>query len=355
MTARQKEYQHMNIRKFLRESFIDISLMILSGATWIARGGVGIVAEVVTYMNNHAGTMSVLATSVLVYITNRQVRLTKESLKLTKDQADTPRIVASLRNDRDAPTYLIACIENVGAGTAHNVEFQTNLPHLEISPGIKIEDIGFINRGIHYFSSGQKYEIHVNPNWEKAWTELMKTSLEIKITYSDSSGNSEKSVDAHLDFRAFVNVQKIESPIVGISESAYEISKDTRSISASTSGVIKNLNKLNYHPNVRFGDKVKTHKDLYGIINGKIVGELIPKGAICTILEVTRGDITIEWDNPPVLDERVVYRHRDIYNIPFDIVEMKLPPKASTVKSQVDKWEQLDRLMQSLIESVKKS
>ena len=305
-------------------------------------------------MNDNQGAIIAAATIIMTLATTAIALLAWRQGRWAKKLVG-PKIVASLRNDSNAPEYLIVCIENVGTGSAHNVEFQTNLPHLEISQGITLANVGFIKRGIRYFSGGQKYEIHVNSNWEKAWTELQQTTLKITISYDDSSGKPQKEVEAWLDFRAFRNVQKIESPIVGISKSADEIFKGTRSISASASGVVKNLNKLNYHPNVRAGDKVKTDKNLPGIINGKIVGELIPKGAICTILEVTRGDITIEWDNPPVLDERVVYRHRDIYNIPFDIVEMKLPPKASTVKSQVDKWEQLDRLMQSLIESVKKS
>lgn len=53
----------------------------------------------------------------------------------------------------------------------------------------------------------------------------------------------------------------------------------------------------------------------------------IPKDSLCTVLEVTQEDITIEWDDVPDEEGRVVYREWRTLSEPFTVEKIKLPPK----------------------------
>ena len=280
-----------------------------------------------------SGAISVIVTIVLAIFTIRYARLTRQSQELVEKLIDNPKVVASLRNDEVNSSCLIVCIENVGTGTARNVRFQTNFS-FQIMGDISLEDIGFLKKGIDYFGSGQKFEFLVNTKRGKeAWEELMQTPLEITITYWDSAGeeHGEPHVEkAYLDFGAFENLPLPKSPIGAIAETTKEMVKVTKEMVKATKGIGKELNQST---RIRIGDKVRTRDELRAVIDGDLRQRTtIPKGVICTVLEVTPDEITIEWDDAH--DEsggRVVYRNWRFSPEPFEVVAFKLPPQPSAV------------------------
>ncbi len=253
---------------------------------------------------------------------------TEESQKRLEKRLDSPKVVAFLRRDEVWKSCWIVCVENVGTGTAKNVQFQPSNPSLETVSEISLGDIGFIKNGIDYFGSGQKYEFPINTiRGEEAWKELMQTPLEITITYANSA--DEELVEyAHLDFGVFGSVPLVKSPIGSIAETTKEMVKAINEMVKATAKIGKNLNQ---YADLRAGDKVRTLDEFKeAMIDGyDRRGTTIPKGAICTVLEVTQEEITIEWDEAS--DEeggRVVHRGlRTLSRRKLEREKIKLPPK----------------------------
>ena len=272
--------------------------------------------------------VAILAAGYTIY-DRHQVRQsqkrTEESQKRLEKRLDSPKVVAFLRRDEVNTSLLIVCVENVGTGTAKNVQFQPSNPSLETVSEISLGDIGFIKNGIDYFGSGQKYEFPINTiRGEEAWKELMQTPLEITITYANSA--DEELVEyAHLDFGVFGSVPLVKSPIGSIAETTKEMVKAINEMVKATAKIGKNLNQ---YADLRAGDKVRTREELKAIIDGYDHRRTdIPKDAICTVLEVTQEDITIEWDDAPDEQGRVVYRGWRTLSEPFTVEKIKLPPK----------------------------
>ena len=284
--------------------------------------------------------ISVLGNIVLISITFYYARLARrsqelaeesqkrveESQKLVEKLIDSPKVVVYLRNDEMYPTtFWVVCVENVGTGTARNVRFQPdrNIP-LQIDD-IGLEDIRFIKNGIDYFGSGQKYEFIIQTyRGEEAWNELTQTPLKITITYKNADGK-ELVEDSYLDFGAWDGIPPPTSPIGAIARTAKEMVEVSKGMIRAINGIER---KLNRYTQIRAGDKVLTREELDAPTDGDLGhGTTIPSGAICTVLEVTQEDITIEWDDAPEEGGRVVYRGRRTLSEPFTVKKINLPPK----------------------------
>lgn len=271
-----------------------------------------------------SGAISVIVTIVLAIFTIHYARLTRRSQALVEKLIDNPKVVISLRNDEVNSSCLIVCIENVGTGTARDVRFQTNFS-FQIMGDISLEDIGFLKKGIDYFGSGQKYEFLVNTIMGKeAWEELMQTPLVITITYWDSAGEDHKE-NAYLDFGAFESVPLAKSPMGAIAGTTKEMVKATKEMVKATNGIGKELNQ---YTRIRTGDKVRTREEIRGATKNGDLSYItrIPEGELCTVLEITREDITLEWDDAPDSERRVIYRGYRSLSEPFVLEVLNLPP-----------------------------
>lgn len=286
--------------------------------------------------------ISVLGNIVLISITFYYARLARrsqelaeesqkrveESQKLVEKLIDSPKVVVYLRNDEMYPTtFWVVCVENVGTGTARNVRFQPdrNIP-LQIGD-TGLEDIRFIKNGIDYFGKGQKYEFIIQTyRGEEAWNELTQTPLKITIRYENADGK-ELVEDSYLDFGAWDGVPVPTYPIGSI---ANTLKQDMVTVAKDMVKATKDIGKeLNQYTDIRAGDKVRTTKELKAYVNGDLSHiTTIPKDSLCTVLEVTREDITIEWDDAPERRGRIVYRGwRVHFNRSYRIEKIKLPPK----------------------------
>ena len=279
---------------------------------------------IIKFVKENKEVLSLLGTFATVLITFYYAYRARQSQKLVEKLIDSPKVVASLRRDEVNSSCLIACVENVGTGAALNVRFNPSYS-FQILGEIALEDIGFLKKGIDYFGSGQKYEFLINTIMgEEAWNKLMQTPLEIKITYEDSSG--EKHVEnANLDFGAFEDVPLPTSPIGSIAGTAKEMVEVSKGMIRAINGIER---KLNRYTRIRAGDKVRTTEELDAWTDGDLgPGTTIPKGELCTVLEVTPEDITLEWDDAPEEGGRVVCRGWRSLSEPFVLAEIKLPPK----------------------------
>ena len=282
---------------------------------------------ILEFVKENKEVLSLLGTFATVLITFYYAYRARQSQKLVEKLIDSPKVVVYLRRDEVNSSCLIVCVENVGTGTALKVRFDPSYS-FQIMGEISLEDIGFLKKGIDYFGSGQKYEFLINTIMgAEAWNELMQTPLEIKITYEDSSGE-EHVENVNLDFGVFESVPLVKSPIGSIAETTKEMVKAINEMVKATAKIGKNLNQ---YADLRAGDKVRTLDEFKeAMIDGyDRRGTTIPKGAICTVLEVTQEDITIEWDEAS--DEeggRVIHRGlRTLSRRNLEPEKIKLPPK----------------------------
>ena len=279
---------------------------------------------ILEFVKENKEVLSLLGTFATVIITFYYAYRARQSQKLVEKLIDSPKVVVYLRRDEVNSSCLIVCVENVGTGTALKVRFDPSYS-FQIMGEISLEDIGFLKKGIDYFGSGQKYEFLIN--MIGIWDELIQTPLKIKITYEDSAGE-EHEENVNLDFGIFESVPLVKSPIGSIAETTKEMVKAINEMVKATAKIGKNLNQ---YADLRAGDKVRTLDEFKeAMIDGyDRRGTTIPKGAICTVLEVTQEEITIEWDEAS--DEeggRVVHRGlRTLSRRKLEREKIKLPPK----------------------------
>lgn len=274
-----------------------------------------------------SSVLGLIITGLLACFTIYYSYRTRQSQKLVEKRFNIPKIVVHLRRDEVNTSCLIVCVENVGTGTALNVRFALSYS-FQILGEIALEDIGFLKKGIDYFGSGQEHKFPINTIMgEEAWNKLMQTPLEIKITYDDSAGE-EHVENVNLDFGAFESVPLVKSPIGAISGTAKEMVNATEKMVRATKDIGREFNQ---YTDLRAGDEVRTLDEFKeAMIDGyDRQRTTIPKGAICTVLEVTQEDITIEWDEAS--DEeggRVIHRGlRTLSRRKLEREKIKLPPK----------------------------
>ena len=173
--------------------------------------------EIINWLNVNDGAIIAVATVVLVGITGYYAYLTRRQLKVF----DTPKIVISLRPHEAHVNLVMLCLENIGTGAAHNLQFVTNPSSI---PGLDrpLEKVSFLRSGISYFEPGRKIEQFIVSVIGK-FDQLRQTPLKITVTYADSLDHKHERV-FDLDFGENEGFSQIGSPPL------YEIAKTTKKI-----------------------------------------------------------------------------------------------------------------------------
>ena len=172
---------------------------------------------IIDWLNTNQGVVIGIATVVLVGITGYYVYLTWRMLKAN----NTPEIAVSLRPHEAHVNLVMLCIENIGTGAAHNLQFKTNptsIPNLDIP----FEKIGYLQNGIAYFEPGRKIEQFI-VNVTNKFDELKQTPFEVKVIFNDSVGKKHERT-FNLDFSENEGLGTIGTPPL------YEIAKATKKL-----------------------------------------------------------------------------------------------------------------------------
>ncbi len=179
---------------------------------------------IIEWLNANSGVIIAIATVVLVGITGCYVYLTWRLLKAN----NTPEIAISLRPHEAHVNLVMLCIENIGTGAAHNLQFVINpssIPCLDMP----FEKIGFLNGGINYFEPGRKIEQFL-VNVIGKFDELKQTPIEMTVTYKDSA-NHLYTRPFHLDFGENRGLTQIDRPpLFEIAKTTKDIQRDLRNI-----------------------------------------------------------------------------------------------------------------------------
>lgn len=131
---------------------------------------------------------------------------------------------------------IMLCIENIGTGTAHNVQFVTDL---SFKPDGRrpLEQVGFLKNGVAYFQPGRKIEqFLVSVTDADKFEKLKQTPLEIGVTYSDSA-NHKRERTFHLDFGEHEGLPHVDRPPL------FEIAKSMRELQRTLNSIGTGLRK----------------------------------------------------------------------------------------------------------------
>lgn len=172
---------------------------------------------IIDWLNANDGVIIGIATVILVSITGYYAYLTWRMLKAN----NTPEIAISLRPHEAQVNAVMLCIENIGTGTAHNLQFIINPPSI---PNLDrpFEKIGFLQNGIAYFEPGRKIEQFLVSVFGK-YEELKQTPFEMKIIFNDSVGKEHKRI-FNLDIGEYEGFSQLGTPPL------YEIAKTTKKL-----------------------------------------------------------------------------------------------------------------------------
>ena len=145
-------------------------------------------------------------------------RIPKEKLSKTANELeniDKPEIVVFLRPHASCVQCLMLCIENIGTGAAHNVQFSTGaspaapfiiLPSNSNNISL-LKKYNFLQKGINCFGPGQKIEQFLI-SLIGGLPEELKQPFQIFVTYRDLLNHTyENEYELHLgDFESLVSI-----------------------------------------------------------------------------------------------------------------------------------------------------
>ena len=179
---------------------------------------------VIDWLNTNSGMIMAIAIVGLVGVISYYAYLTWRLLKAN----NTPEIVVSLRPHHVHVQLVMLCIENIGTGAAHDLQFTTNptsIPNLDVP----FEKIGFLKSGIAYFEPGRKIEQFIASVTNK-FDDLKQMPFEVSLTYTDSVNRKQERV-FQLDFGVNEGFSQIDKPpLFEIAKATKDIQSDIRNI-----------------------------------------------------------------------------------------------------------------------------
>jgi len=175
--------------------------------------------EIIDWINTNDGVIIAVATIVLVFITGYYAYLTWRMLKAN----NTPEIAISLRPHEAHVNALMFCIENIGTGAAHNLQFTINPPSVP-NLDIPFEKIRFLQNGITFFEPGRKIEqLLVIVRGKDKLNKLRQTPLKITVNYRDTVNRKQERAFC-LDFGEYEGFSQFGTPPL------HAIAKDLKKI-----------------------------------------------------------------------------------------------------------------------------
>ena len=172
-----------------------------------------------------AGSTVVLAIITLFYLleTREMRKTTQEMLRVS----DKPHILIYLFPDETYPHCINLCIQNIGTGFAHKIDFTGDFSFTPMLPrGWKpLADNGIIKNGIDYLGPGKKIEIFLfmspmmrQDSMVPNRPPILEERLDITVTYQDSM-KKERKEEFLLEFKQWEDYGNSESqPIAEIAD-----------------------------------------------------------------------------------------------------------------------------------------
>jgi len=168
--------------------------------------------------------MVAISTTLYVIYTKELVNVT---IEMRKGQFE-PHISIYVQQREDCLFFFDFILVNLGAGPAYDIKFQI-IPTITTRAGGELGQVGFIQKGIKYFASGQKIQFFLLSTNED-FDNIMKNTTNIKVNYKDREGKEFSEV-FEIDFESFRNTSQLgDPPLYSMADDIEEIRKDIHSI-----------------------------------------------------------------------------------------------------------------------------
>jgi hypothetical protein len=164
------------------------------------------------WLDAHSGAIAGLSSLLLTLITAYYVYLTWKLLRETQSaraEAKRPELAVYMRPSDVGMSFLVLCIENIGAGAACDIRLSTNFD-FRGDHHTPLRQVGPFSRGISYFAPRQRLD-HFLTGVIDILDELKTQPLEIIARYKSTSGD-EFIQSFVLDFGEFENLTRLGDP-----------------------------------------------------------------------------------------------------------------------------------------------
>lgn len=172
-------------------------------------------------LNRNSGTITVIFSGFVAIATVAYAILTgilvSETTKMREAQTE-PDMSISLRQGGRYGNLLEMVIQNIGAGEAFDVNFETKTD-FTIRHGLekyqkRFQDLNIIDKGLNRVAPNQSYFFFMAPA-EQVQNE---PSFEIKVRYKNSAGTALPDKVYTIDFSTFTDLAPITDPLEKIAE-----------------------------------------------------------------------------------------------------------------------------------------
>lgn len=175
--------------------------------------------DIVNWLALISGGLAILIIVVLAIIGGWHLYSRRSLLKTASEsenmgKPEKPEIVVYLRPHVSSVQCLMLCVENIGTGTAYNVQFETRAARA-LTPAANSSDVRFLNennllrKDIGCFGAGQKIEQFLM-SLIGGLSEELKHPLQISVTYTDSLNHPHENRYT-FDFSEFESLVQINS------------------------------------------------------------------------------------------------------------------------------------------------
>ena len=191
-------------------------------------------------LNDNAGAFQVVFAALVTLATVVYAALTwilvAETRRMRRAQTDA-KVVIGLEVRPQYVGFVDVCVRNEGVGPAYDVSFAvrpTVTGQGDASVVETIASLGFIARGIDYFSPNQEFRsflTSVSDNYDVK----MATSITVDVGYKTAAGEAIRDTYV-LDFSMFHNITQLGKPdLYSIAKSLEKLQDDVHKISTGRS------------------------------------------------------------------------------------------------------------------------
>jgi len=196
--------------------------------------------DFLTFLNHNSGAIQVLFSGLVTFATVVYAILTwslvRETTRMRKAQSDA-KVMVSISSRKETISFLDFYIVNEGMGPAYDIKFKVT--HLNVGEGdvsivAKINELGFIQKGIDYLSAKQEIRTFLTSMIDNFELKV-RTILRVEVSYRTGAGDIVK--DAYtIDFSIFSGMQQLGEPdLYRIAKSIEKIEKNIDHLSTGWS------------------------------------------------------------------------------------------------------------------------
>lgn len=196
--------------------------------------------ELLTFLNQNSGAIQVLFSGLVTLATVVYAILTwslvRETTQMRKAQTDA-KVMVGVSSRKETISFLDFFIVNEGMGPAYDIQFKVTLMNAtegDASIIAKINELGFVQKGLDYLSAKQEIRTFLTSMFENFESKIL-TVVKVDVSYRTGAGDTVK--DSYtIDFSVFRGLEQLGEPdLYRIAKAIEKIEKNIDHLSSGWS------------------------------------------------------------------------------------------------------------------------